>query len=195
MHAQCASMNFQYDQIKNRWACSECISNRPKKYNPFDIHVFDKHDPHNLDTVDDLNEISKILEACHNYNKLEFNSEVENLVKQHHNIISVLFNNIDGNASNFDAFASDISQYKHVFSVIAIAETNVNECDKNLYSLLNYNTEYNNKFADKKKGSGLGLYVHNDLTFTRVDELCKCTTNLESLFIKISNVDTLVTVL
>ena len=195
MHAKCAALNFKYDHINDRWACLECISNNLKKYNPFDSHVFNKYDPNNLDTIDDLNEISSILESCHTYNKLELNTEAEKLMnEQDKHILSVLFNNIDGNASNFDAFASDISQYKHEFSVIAIAETNIDECHKHLYPMQNYSAEYNNKFTDKKKGSGVGLYVHNSLIFTRIDELCKCTANLESLFIKITNLNAPITI-
>ena len=194
MHGKCAKSYFEYDQIRDRWECWECISNKPKKYNPFDARPFDKHDPNNLHDIDDLNEISEILEACRKYNKSEFNTEAEKIINKNPMNISILFNNIDGNASNFDFFSAEISQYKNLFSVIAIAETNIDEGHKDLYNILNYNAEYNSKFPGKKKGSGLGLYIHNDLIFKRMDQLCTCTPNLESLFIKITNADTPVTI-
>ena len=45
---------------------------------------------------------------------------------------SIVFNNIDGNASNFDSFLSEISQYKLPFSIIAIAETNIDDENSDL---------------------------------------------------------------
>ena len=54
------------------------------------------------------------------------------------NLISVIFNNIDGNASNFDTFVAELGLYENTFSVIAIAETNINEENKNLYGICNY---------------------------------------------------------
>ena len=40
------------------------------------------------------------------------------------------------------------------FSVIGIAETNVNRCHQDLYRLNNYIAEYNDKFPGKHEGSG-----------------------------------------
>ena len=64
---------------------------------------------------------------------------------------SALFCNIDGNASNFDSFVTDISQYCHEFSFIGIAETNIDPCHKDLYSMSSYKAEYNNKFKKNVK--------------------------------------------
>ena len=101
--------------------------------------------------------------------------------------LSVLFNNIDGNASNFDNFVAEISQYKHKFSVIALAETNIDEESKDLYSISGYTSEYGSKITGKKKGSGLGIYIDNDYQYSRLEKFCKCTENLESVFIEITN--------
>ena len=46
--------------------------------------------------------------------------------------MSIAFNNINGNAPNFDVFVTDLSQYKLRFSAISIAETNIDECNKTL---------------------------------------------------------------
>ena len=56
---------------------------------------------------------------------------------------SVLFNNIDGNASNFDSFLADISQYDLKFIAIAIAVTNCVDENKRLYNIPGYESEYN----------------------------------------------------
>ncbi len=80
-----------------------------------------------------------------------------------------------------------MSQHKHLFSVIGIAETNTDQCHKNLYQLNNYTSEYNDKYPGKRKGSGVGIYVHNDYIFNRNDELSRCTKNLECLIITITN--------
>ena len=190
-HSKCSLGQFEYDHMKDRWTCNECLSTNPKRYNPFSSIVYDKYDPGDLDSIEDIIEISNILEKCGQYNVAKFNNLAKSLKE---NIISFLFNNIDGNASNFDSFASEISLYKNIFSVIGIAETNINEEHKDLYSIHNYNSEYNSKFPDKKKGSGLALYIHNDMIYNRIDALCHCTKNLESLFIKVTNSETPLTI-
>lgn len=190
VHAKCAisHIKFEYNHIQNRWFCWECVSNTPKIYNPFNTMVYDKYDPNNLDNVGDLNEISNILQNCQNYDNLKFSNDLSKFKKES-NSFSVMFNNIDGNASNFDAFVSQIGQYNTDFSVIGIAETNIDICHKNLYKIDNYNSEYNDKFFDKSKGSGVAMYVHSTLNFNRIEKFSHCTRNLESLFIKITNVE------
>ena len=102
----------------------------------------------------------------------------------------MLFNNIDGNASNFDSFIADISRYHHSFSIIGIAETNLDKCHKDLYKIPGYVPEYNDKFPDKIKGSGIALYIKDSFIYNRIDAHCQCTKNLECLFITITNTDT-----
>ena len=63
-----------------------------------------------------------------------------------------------------------------------------------MYRLSNYTSEYNEKSYGKRKGSGIGLYVHNDFVFNRNNKLCRCTKNIECLFITISSTDTPITV-
>ena len=65
----------------------------------------------------------------------------------------MLFQNIDGNKSNFDTLAIELKCYEFEFSIIALAETNEGSEIKDLYQeKFNYN---------KKKGSGVALYIHN----------------------------------
>ena len=56
-----------------------------------------------------------------------------------------------------------------------------------MYKINEYTSEYNDKYPNKKKGSGIGIYVHNDYTFHCNHNLSRCTKNIESLFITITN--------
>ena len=194
VHAKCSKSLFEFHQSKNSWHCWQCLL-KPPKYNPFSELTHDKHDPNSLENIDDINEISNILENCTYYSTKSFNKLAKQLQAKNDRMFSCLFNNIDGCASNFDTFATDVvGQHKNLFSVIGIAETNVEPCHKNLYQFNNYTSEFNGKFPGKKKGSGVGLYVHNDYIFERIDELTQCSRNLESLFITITNTSSPITV-
>ena len=194
VHSQCARNLFQYSHTQDIWECNSCIDESPTRYNPFaPVLVHDKYDPVHIDEFDDVSEISRIHENCKSYSYQNF----RNLMKLHSkegNCPSMLFNNIDGNASNFDTFATEITQARHTFSFIGIAETNVDSELKDLYRIPGYTSEYNDKFPDKAKGSGVGLYVHESFAYTRLDKLCICTANLESVFVSITNMDKPLTV-
>ena len=194
IHAKCAKSLFEFNNIANSWQCWQCLS-KPPKYNPFSKLSHDKHDPNSLEDISDLREISKILDSCCNYDFKSFNKLSKQIYSKNNRIFSTLFNNIDGCATNFDTFASDIvSQHKHLFSAIGIAETNIQSCHKDLYRLNDYTSEFSDKFPCKKKGSGVGLYIHNDYTFHKIDEFSRCSKNLESIFVTITNTDTPITV-
>ena len=195
-HAKCSVNQFEFDHINDLWMCWKCLANNPKKYNPFISLTYDKHDPNCLYDVEDLKDITNILDSCQLYTPQGFNNLVHTKFAngKDKNLISVIFNNIDGNASNFDTFVAELGQYENTFSVIAIAETNIDEENKNLYGICNYNCEYNSKIQGKKKGSGLGLYIHEKFQCTRIEKLCQCSQNLESLFIEITNTNEPMTV-
>ena len=194
VHANCAKALFEFNNITNSWHCWKCLS-KPSKYNPFSKFSHDKHDPNSLEDVSDIVELSKVLENCCSFNVKTFNNLSKQVYSKTNRIFSCLFNNIDGCASNFDNFATDIvCQYKHLFSVIGIAETNIQSCHRDLYRLNDYTAEYSDKFPGKNKGSGVGLYIHNDYTFNRNDEFSQCSKNLESLFVTITNTNTPITV-
>ena len=188
VHSECAKYSFEFDHLNNSWVCCKCSNDKTIKYNPFINIVHDKYDPANLHEVDDIAEISRMLDNCQSLNDKTFKCLLsENLELK--NKLSVLFNNIDGNSTNFDQFIADISRYNHEFSFIAIAETNTNPCHKDLYTITGYTSEYNKKFANKHKGSGVAIYVKDDLSFEKIDPLCCCTENLECLVIKITNLN------
>ena len=73
------------------------------------------------------------------------------------------------------------TEYKHLFSMIGIAETYIEQCHKDLYRLNDYIAEYCDKIPNKHKGSGIVVYVHNDYIFNKNNELTQCTKNLETI--------------
>ena len=188
VHSHCAKNNFDYNSITSCWQCNSCISSNPPRYNPFSTISYDRHDPVHLDEFEDVIEIRKILDCCRSYNPKSLNHFMS-LHSDSTEKLSCLFNNIDGNASNFDTFAVDIAQYNHSFSVIGIAETNIDNELKDLYRIPGYVSEYNSKMHGKLKGSGIALYIKQNFIYSRIEDLCKCTPNLEYMFIKITNLD------
>ena len=187
-HGKCGKSIFEFSNVENSWICFDCASNESKRYNIFSMSCFDKHDPNSLDHIEDLHELSKILNNCENYDIKKFNNLSKSINTANKNQFSCLCNNIDGNATNFDKFESEIlSQYKNLFSVIAIAETNVDACYKDLYQLSGYTSEYNEKFPGKRKGSGIGLYMQNKFSFNRNNKFSRCTKNMECLSVTLTN--------
>ena len=62
------------------------------------------------------------------------------------------FLNIDGNASNFDQFIAELQLLNHQFPVIALAETNIEECNKNLYQIDGYRSIYQSNIYNQSTG-------------------------------------------
>ena len=189
-HASCSETNFVFNHYKFSWQCRNCQLSEggSQRYNPFaSTMAYDKYDPNYVEINDDLKTISNILKNCCSYDKKSLMHLIKGFNSVNKSNLSVLFNNIDGNASNFDNFVADISQHKHKFSIIALAETNIDEESKDLYSISGYTSEYSSKITGKKKGSGLGIYIDNNYQYSRLEKFCKCSENLESLFIEITN--------
>ena len=100
--------------------------------------------------------------------------------------MSIFFQNVDGNKSNFDALAVTLQRFNKKCPIIALAETNVCSEICYLYQLSEYTPKYQNKSKDKKKGSGVALYIRNSLNATVNDELSQVSENLETLFVTLS---------
>ena len=190
-HANCSEKTFHYDHVKKIWICNECHVSASDRYNPFEHGTDDKHDPTSpTDLDEDLRTISNILKSCDFYDKKKFDFLTRDLRSDNSALLSIVFNNIDGNASNFDHFVADLSQYKEHFNVIAIAETNLENQHNDLYKINGYRSEYNDKAAGKKKGSGLAIYLDEKYQSTKVDKFCRCSENLEALFVEVTNMET-----
>ena len=188
MHSQCAKKHFRYDNLTDSWQCNNCFSNAVPRYNPFTSISFDKYDPVHIDEFEDIREMEKILDSCSTFDTKKLHDFLRSNCESK-KTLAALFNNIDGNASNFDTFVADMSGIMNNFSVIGLAETNVDIKCRDLYNLPGYSAEYNEKMGNKKKGSGVALYIKEQLVYTKIDKLCTCTENLESLFISITNTE------
>ena len=187
-HSKCANKFLQYDHISEKWACINCISSVPKKYNPFESHLGSSHNLEPIDPSEDFQEISNTLNSCKTYTIHEFNEiRTSSTVPLSNNKITILFNNIDGNASNFDSLCSELSAFHEKISVVALAETNVESCHGPLYQMDGYHSVYQSKIDGKRKGSGLAFYVLKSLEHCMLDQFNQCTENIESLFISITN--------
>ena len=73
--------------------------------------------------------------------------------------------------------------------LITLCETNVDSSNKDLYHLGGYESVYHSKVAGKSKGSGLAIYMKNDLTFVEIPKLNRSTPDIEALFVEIANSD------
>ena len=96
---------------------------------------------------------------------------------------SILFQNIDGNKTNFATFDVNESQLKHTFSVIGLAETNVEPCNKDLFELIDYTSDYQDTNSSKFKGTAVALYIYTSLEGSQNTTLCITTPDFESLFV------------
>ena len=108
-----------------------------------------------------MHELSKVLNSCEKYDIKKFRNLSKRIDTSNKNNFSCLCNNIDGNASNFDRFTAEIlSQDRNSFSVIAVTETNIEVCHKDLYQLTDYTSEYNEKFPGNVREVVLGyMYI------------------------------------
>ena len=86
---------------------------------------------------------SKVLEQCKEFNI----SELKNIKSGGY---SSLFYNIGGNSTNFDKFVTEIKCIDHSFSVIGLAETNIDQMRSDLYKIDNYQCFYSPKLEGKK---------------------------------------------
>ena len=73
VHAECAKCNFEYNHVNNSWQCCECLNSENLTYNPFSGITYDKYDPTNLNEIEDIAEISKLLESCQSLNRKKLN--------------------------------------------------------------------------------------------------------------------------
>ena len=99
----------------------------------------------------------------------------------------MIFQNIDGNRTNFDAFSLDIERIAFRFQIIGLAETNIGADESPVYKLEGYNAYYQEKHVNKAKGTGVALYVEDSLNAVVNDDLSWVTKNLETLFVTIQH--------
>ena len=192
-HGRCATPD-NFEQFRDNSYCTSCMTkNEIRRYNPF-FNMFNDLNPDRFyedepqDFVESVEKLSNILEDCKSYSHDKLNKLVSTSKLQ--NNFSTFFVNIDGNKSNFDSLVTELSRIKHNFSVVALAETNINCSEKDLFCLSEeYTSVYQSKIENKKKGSGLGLYINKKFNFTLNDSLSSCDQDIESLFINITSLE------
>ena len=169
--------------------CENCENSIDVRYNPYKLIELSKDDDddENSDYDYDFTEISKasyLLENCKAFSLENFNSmDPETFL----NNMSTFFLNIDGNPSNFDKFMVELKQYKHCFSVIGLAETNISSDTSETYQIPGYYSFYQDKLPGKASGTGVALYIQNSYNATVNTNLSQVTENLETLFVTVSH--------
>ena len=108
-------------------------------------------------------------------------------------MLSSLFLNIDGNATNFDQFCAELKCISHTFTAIGIAETNTYAQVGKTYKIPSYKEYYQEKNESKKSGSGVALYIHESIKCSAIDEISECTADIECLFMRSTNLSVPVT--
>ncbi|KAL5264608.1 hypothetical protein ACHWQZ_G005631 [Mnemiopsis leidyi] len=128
--------------------------------------------------------MSDVLESCTNYALKDINTHITPRMQ---NNFSTIFQNIDGNKTNFDAFSLEMERVAGKFQIIGLAETNISAEESHVYQLEGYNSFYQTKHTNKSKGSGVAIYVDESLNAVVDNELSWVTKNLETLFITIQH--------
>ena len=161
-HEKCAQKTFKFDQIHETWRCWQCNLNQVNRYNPFNKLYRDKHLPDDSNATDEIDSISQILNSCKSYTL----KDIDSLTNEIEAKFPIIFNNINGAASNFDSFTTELGLCRTEFSIIGIAETNLDEEHGKLYNLPGYKPEFQSKFYGKTKGSGLAIFLKDNLIYS-----------------------------
>ena len=188
IHTKCyKKSNFR--DINSHHYCGACQPLIPTRYNPFKhsstIPLDDDSDhfynENIYETVECLSTASQILENCREATagtvKSYFSDQSD---------FSTFFYNVDGLKSNFDCLAAELLQFESKFSIIGLAETNVDPDHSSLFKLDGYNSFFGEVFPGKFKGTGIALYIHDSLNATINNQACNTKPDIESLFVKIS---------
>ena len=186
-HSKC-SIKHNFKIISNKRACKKCQDSVELRYNPFDGWSGTENEK-NYDSVcgNDAIKISSLLNQCKSYDVQTLNSSLYPLTSDTDCNLSSLFFNIDGNPTNFDHFSVILKSIDHKFDVIGLAETNTDPAVSSSYVLPGYTSFYQNTRKGKRSGTGVALYVTNELNATVVNELSECTNDIESIVIKVTN--------
>ena len=185
IHAKCYKAS-NFCKINARDYCESCSGGIQVRYNPYRFaECIDDNDREVCDEgYSEMRKVSSVLESCATYTVQSLNAIDES---QFTNNISMYFLNLDGNNTNFDELVLELNQYKHNFSIIGIAETNVESSVSEVYQIPGYYSFYQDIKSGKSKGTGVALYVKNCLTATVNTNLSQITNNLETLFVSVSN--------
>ena len=133
MHHKCHKKS-NTNHLSDKFYCKNCSHLATTRYNPFNLDI---DNDENLDADDIIAKVNQIHESCNSYSAKEFNRTFCNQMNDNS---SILFQNIDGNKSNFDPLALELKRYSNKFSIIALAETNIDPELSSLYQLTGYSS-------------------------------------------------------
>ena len=194
IHTRCyKKANFSTEN--GTWICGSCAKNILPRYNPFPCSAPDTdndkfYDDEGASEDIIIQSISRVLDTCKPYTVQDLNKITRELNKDPENTnkiqFSSLFLNIDGNKTNFNSFCIELKRIEHTFPVIGLAETNIDPELKNLYHIPGYNSFYQSTVDGKSKGTGVALYVHENFNASIIEELSFCNEDIETLFVKLS---------
>ena len=88
--------------------------------------------------------------------------------------------------SNFNTFCVELKRIKHEFSVIGLAETNIEPELKSLYNISGYCSFYQSVTSNKHKGTGVALYVSENFNASVIEDISMCNADIEALFVKLT---------
>ena len=202
IHTKCYKAGG-FSSINGLWCCRNCEGNEPARYNPFPQNSTSDHNDKFYDdegAYDDVSiqAISQVLNDCNSYTIKNLNLAVRQLDndnieteqrcrnKSKSTQFSSYFFNIDGNKKNFNSFCVELKRLDFQFSVIALAETNVDQELQNLYQIPNYNNFYQSTLEGKEKGTGVALYVNKIFNACVIENVSFCNEDIESIFVEIS---------
>ena len=135
------------------WYCANCIGEYGvTRYNPF-LHMehTNFHDQSDNAELFDFQNASDCLQNCKSFGTAnDFNKYLQKNVNTNNHAFSVFFNNLDGNATNFNSISVELKKISHKFSAIGLCETNVDKCHKSLRVL---GSQIDGKFQKAAKSS------------------------------------------
>ena len=123
--------------------------------------------------------LNSILEKCRINSLTDFNDQ-SNFRNSSINSIMCKFLNIDGNTANFDSLLTTLQAMKSDFSIIGLADTNIDSSVSETHKIPQYNSVYLNKINDKKKGSGVAMYIHDSIDFNTNETMSNATVILNA---------------
>ena len=122
--------------IDDNWFCCKCIEEYTPHYNSFKVLFNEGDDPSSvfIDTLNSLDNINNVLNSCKSYDAMIFNKLPLLEDRQtSSSIFSSYFLNIDGNATNFESFITELHRLKYNnFMVLGLAVTNCTSDNKSL---------------------------------------------------------------
>ena len=190
IHTKCFKKGG-FTNTDNLWVCSKCSDNVLPRYNPFalvQVQESDKFYENDCESTDKtLQSLISTLNECKPYDSTTLTDAAAQINDETNTLLSTLFLNLDGNFTNFDTLLAELKRIAHPFQILGLAETNVDEPLKDLYKIPNYESFYQSTLQGKAKGTGVALYVKNDLTATVIEKVGFCTSDIESIFVQINN--------